>query len=83
MPRSDDIEELFEFRIQFNHKGSSFINDRHFTSRDAPSAVEMFEFACRKDDLEVDIVLVERWNRWADRWEKIEDLIQDKADLVS
>lgn len=83
MPRRDDIEELFEFRIRFRHLGSDFVNDRHFTSKDVQSAINMFEFACRKDDLEVEIASVDKWNRWSDRWERVEQFVQKEADLVS
>lgn len=82
MPRRDDIEEFFEFRIQFHHKNSEFINDRHFTAINAQSAIEMFEFACRKEELDVKIALIEKWNRWANRWENAELAVQEEADLV-
>ena len=83
MAKQDDLDEMFEFRIQFHHKGSDFINDRHFTAISNQSAVEMFEFACGKEELDVEIVQVERWNRWADRWEVVEKLLENELDLSS
>ena len=83
MAKQNDLDEMFEFRIQFHHRGSDFINDRHFTALSDQSAVEMFEFACGKEELDVEIVQVERWNRWADRWEVVEELLEHKADLAS
>ena len=43
----------------------------------------MFEFACRKDALDVVIVNVEKWNRWSDRWESADEFVQEEIDLVS
>ena len=83
MVKQDDFDEMFEFRIQFHHKGSDFINDRHFTAISNQSAVEMFEFACGKEELDVEIVQVERWNRWADRWEVVEKQLEQEVDLAS
>jgi len=82
MAMQNDYNEIFEFRIQFHHKGSDFINDRHFTAVSDQSAIEMFEFACGKEELDVEVVNVERWNRWADRWEGVEELSQEGIDLV-
>ncbi|MEK9773721.1 MAG: hypothetical protein VW576_09180 [Opitutae bacterium] len=72
MSNRDVIEQLFEFRIQFRHFGSEFINDRHFTAKNSDLALEMFRFACKKDDLEVEVDSIEQWNRWANRWENTE-----------
>ena len=83
MAKQKDLDEMFEFRIQFHHRGSDFINDRHFTALSDQSAVEMFEFACGKEELDVEIVQVERWNRWADRWEVVEKLLENELDLSS
>jgi hypothetical protein len=83
MVKHDVLDEMFEFRIQFHHKGSDFINDRHFTAVSDQSAIEMFEFACGKEELDVEIVQVERWNRWADRWEVVEELLEQEVDLAS
>ena len=47
------------------------------------SAIEMFEFACRKDELDVEIVQIEKWNRWVDRWENADDKVEENVDLVS
>ena len=83
MAKQNDLGEMFEFRIQFHHIGSDFINDRHFTAVSDQSAIEMFEFACGKEELDVEIVQVERWNRWADRWEVVEKLLENELDLSS
>ena len=76
MGREYKTDEVFDFRIQFHHLNSDFINERHFTAQNSQSAIEMFEFACRKDDIEVEIDDVTRWNRWANRWENVEELME-------
>jgi hypothetical protein len=81
--KRDDIEELFEFRIEFRHIGSDFPSTRYFTCLSAEAAREMFLFACRKDDIEAEIVSMEVWNRWADRWEIPAELVENDAELVS
>ena len=83
MANQKDHDELYEFRIQFHHRGSDFINDRHFTAVSGQSAIDMFEFACGKEELDVEVVNVEMWNRWADRWEGVEELSKEGIDLVS
>ena len=83
MAKQKDHDEMYEFRIQFHHRVSDFINDRHFTAVPDQSAIEMFEFACRKEELDVEVVQVEKRNRWADRWERVEELSRDGIDLVS
>jgi hypothetical protein len=83
MAKHDDLDEMFDFRIQFHHRGSDFMNDRHFTAVSGQSAIDMFEFACGKEELDVEVVKVEKWNRWADRWEGVEDLSKEGIDLVS
>ena len=67
--KKDVTDDIFEFRIKFQYPGSDFINERHFTATDSSGALEMFNFASKKDDMEVDIVGLEKWNRWANRWE--------------
>ncbi len=82
MGKRDDIEELFEFRFQFHHVGSDYLTDRHFTAVDSSSAMRMFEFACSKDDLEVEIVSIEKWNRWSNRWESMGELVEGNVESI-
>ena len=83
MAKQKNYDEMYEFRIQFHHRGSDFISDRHFTAISVQSAIDMFEFACSKEELDVEVVKVEKWNRWADRWECVEELSKEGIDLVS
>lgn len=83
MGKRDDIEELFEFRVEFRHIGSDFHSTRHFTCVNAEGAREMFLFVCRKEEIEAEILSMEVWNRWADRWETPAELVENYAELVS
>ena len=83
MAKQKDHHEMFEFRLQFYHRASDFIDNRHFTAVTGQSAIEMFEFACGKEELDVEVVKVEKWNRWADRWECVEELSKEGIDIVS
>lgn len=76
-------DDVFEFRIKFYHSGSEFINQRHFMALNYTVALEMFEFASRKDASEVEIIGLDRWNRWANRWEPCEELVDEEVGLVS
>jgi hypothetical protein len=83
MGRREDIEKLFEFRIEFRRIGSEFPSTRHFTCVSPEVAREMFLFICRKEEIEAEIVSMEVWNRWADRWETPAELAENDAELVS
>ena len=82
MGKKDPEDEVFEFRIKFYHSGSEFVNERHFIALNHSLALEMFEFASRKDSMEVEIIGLEKWNRWANRWESSEEL-EEEVGLVS
>jgi hypothetical protein len=82
MGKKDPEDEIFEFRIKFYHSGSDFINQRHFMALNHSSALNMFDFASRKDSIEVELIGLDRWNRWADRWEPCGELVDEEVDLV-
>lgn len=83
MGKKDPEDEVFEFRIKFHHSGSEFVNERHFMALNHSSALEMFDFASRKDSIEVEVIGLDRWNRWANRWEPSEELVDEEVGLVS
>ena len=63
-----------EYKFTFRETGSSLTSERHFSATTPAVAKEMFEFACRKDEVLVDDVDFSVWNRWADRWDEVSSL---------
>jgi hypothetical protein len=63
-----------EYKFTFREIGSSLNSERHFSATTPAVAKEMFEFACRKDEVSVDEVDISVWNRWADRWDEVSSL---------
>jgi hypothetical protein len=41
----------------------------------------MFEFASRKESMDVEIIGLEKWNRWANRWESSEELVDEEVEF--
>jgi len=60
-----------EYKFTFRETGSTLTSERHFSATTPEVAKEMFEFACRKDEVSVDEVDIAVWNRWADRWDEV------------
>jgi 3-dehydroquinate dehydratase len=83
MGKREKSVDIFEFRIDFHHIGSEFLSSRHFNADTSVAAKEMFLFACRKDGIEVEVINIEVWNRWANRWENPSDFVECEAELVS
>jgi len=63
-----------EYKFTFRQTGNSYSSERHFSATSPQIAHEMFEFACRKDEVSVDEVDISVWNRWADRWDEVSSL---------
>ena len=63
-----------EYKFTFREIGSTLTSERHFSATTPAVAKEMFEFACRKDEVSVDEVDISVWNRWADRWDEVSSL---------
>ena len=83
MGNNEDTEVLSEYRFSFRHGESDFISERHFTAQNLKAAHSTFQFFCRKDEIEPEIEKIDVWNRWANRWECAEEIMDEEADLVS
>jgi hypothetical protein len=68
----DQKSELFEFRFHYHTGDAVGFSDRYFLAHDLSEANEMFKYACSKRASLPMLCKVEKWNRWADRWEKID-----------
>jgi hypothetical protein len=68
----DPNNDLFEFRFHYHIDGSAGFSDKYFLAHDVAEAKEMFDYACSKRATPALLDRVEKWNRWADRWEDID-----------
>ena len=73
MSKKDVKEEILEFRIEYKEKETEFISEKHFSAGNASTAIEMFNFACKKDEIVAKVEKIEVWNRWANRWDPVEE----------
>ena len=74
MSTDENNLSTFEYKFTFRETGSTLTSERHFSATTPEVAKEMFEFACRKDEVSVDEVDIAVWNRWADRWDEVSSL---------
>lgn len=63
-----------EYKFTFRQSESAQFSERHFSAPNPEIAREIFDFACRKDDISVDEVDLSVWNRWANRWDKVSSI---------
>jgi hypothetical protein len=68
----DPKNDLFEYRFHYHFSDSVEFSDKYFMAHDYGEAKEMFDYACSKRATPALLDKVEKWNRWADRWEEIE-----------
>jgi hypothetical protein len=68
----DHKNDLFEFRFHYHLDGSAGFSDKYFLAHNFLEAKDMFEYACNKRATMPTLDKVEKWNRWADRWEDID-----------
>lgn len=68
-------EEIFEYKIEYTEANSELVSEKHFSACDVNIAIEMFNFACKKDELSAKVEKIAVWNRWANRWDPVEEKI--------
>jgi len=73
MSNKDVREEILEFRIEYREANTELVSEKHFSAGNASTAIEMFNFACKKDDVTAEVEKIEVWNRWANRWDPVEE----------
>ena len=69
--KDDTNNDLFEFRFHYHFQDSIGFSDKYFLAHDVKEAKEMFDYACSKRATPALLDKVEKWNRWADRWETL------------
>jgi hypothetical protein len=67
----DPNNDLSEFRFHYHFQDSIGFSDKYFLAHDVTEAKEMFDYACSKRATPALLDKVEKWNRWADRWETL------------
>ena len=67
----DPKNNLFEYRFHYHFSDSVEFSDKYFLAHDYGEAKEMFDYACSKRATPALLDKVEKWNRWADRWETL------------
>ena len=72
-------KNLFEYRFHFHLVNSDGYSDKYFLAHDFDEAKKMFEYACTKRSYTALLDKVEKWNRWSDKWEKVDIPAQDPA----
>ena len=73
MRKKEAREDIFEFRIEYKEEDTEFFSQKHFSASNASIAIEMFNFACKKDEVSAEVEKIEVWNRWANRWDLVEE----------
>ena len=68
----DPKRDLFEFHFHYHIEDSACFSDKYFLAHDFEEAKEMFDYACSKRASSALLDKVEKWNRWADRWEEVD-----------
>ena len=82
MAKQKDYDEMYEFRIQFHHRGLTSLTIVILLLYLINLPLKCLNLL-RQRRTRWEIVRVERWNRWADRWECVEELSKEEIDLVS
>ena len=73
MGNKNSREEIFEFRIEYKEVNTELVSEKHFSAGNVRTAIEMFNFACKKDEVAAEVEKIEVWNRWANRWDPVEE----------
>jgi len=45
--------------------------------------LQIFRDACQRKSIEAEVVSIDFWNRWANRWEKQELIVQDPEPSIA
>jgi len=67
----DPKNDLFEYRFHYHLQDAMGFNDKYFMAHNYDEAREMFSYSCKKREVLPQVDKVEKWNRWAERWEEV------------
>jgi hypothetical protein len=71
MKKDEESLSVNDYRFNYRQTGDELFSERHFSAPNPIVARQMFDLACKKDDLVADEVDMAVWNRWANRWEEV------------
>ena len=77
MPSQSDHDDVFEYRIIYVNTTHGYLSRKHFLAHSQQHALEIFRYACQRKSIEAEVVSIDFWNRWANRWEKQELIAQE------
>lgn len=72
MPAQPEFPDVFEYRIVYVNSKYGYLTKRHFLAHSQQHVLEIFTHACIRKSIEAEVVSIDCWNRWANRWEKQE-----------
>lgn len=73
MRKKDKSLEVNEYRINFIYKNPKDIHTRYFQSVSSNQIIENLNRVIGHDDYQ--ILSIEKYNRWSDKWEQEQDEI--------
>jgi lambda repressor-like predicted transcriptional regulator len=71
MKKDEESLSVNDYRFNYRQTGDELFSESHFSAPNPIVARQMFDLACKKDDLVADEVGMAVWNRWANRWEEV------------
>jgi hypothetical protein len=83
MPAQSDHDDVFEYRIVYVNTTHGYLSRKHFLAHSQQHALEIFRYACQRKSIEAEVVSIDFWNRWANRWEKQELIVQDPEPSIA
>ena len=82
MPAQPVHEDVFEYRIEYMNTNDGYLSKKHFLAHSQDHALEIFRYACLRKSIVPEVISIDFWNRWANRWENQELLASDPETSV-
>ena len=82
MPTQPDHEDVFEYRIVYMNTNHGYLSKKHFLAHSQEHALKIFRYACLRKSIVPEVISIDFWNRWANRWENQELLAPDPETSV-
>lgn len=73
MNQPEEDLKTSDYKFTFRQAGNALSSERHFSANNPTVAMQMFDLACKKDELSADEVDMAVWNRWTNRWDEVSE----------